>query len=198
MSTAIITHQTLDGFFDELMKDALAKERLVLSESTASYLLRLMADFGQPEALFGGCKPEEPGTPALVWLYERAVTAGPKEQFHHYRQLGDVSLFVSGFFSQHLERSLVDADYYARMGCSAYDRAASLATGAFHEVFEQLAATFDRVVDVLTRIAEQTTLPVPQDVMSLYQRWSRSGGEDLSRRLARAGAFPVFGQREVA
>lgn len=200
MAGSIQMHHSLDAYFDELLRGALAAERLDLTPVTSTYLLKLVADFGHREALFSGRASTDPGTPTLFELYERAVNAAPTERCNAFRYLGDVALFVSGFFAPHLERSLVGVDYYVEMGGNSYRQAATLSHGGFAQVFEQLAAQFRRLVEVMTRVAEQTTLPVQRDLGSLFERWSRNpDSAELGRRLMRGHAVPLLVKsREVA
>lgn len=199
MERRIDTQTTLEGYFHELFRGALAAERIDLSDSAKAYVLQLVTEYAERDALHGASKKEERGTPALFWLYERAVTAPPHERFNAFRQMGDIALVVSGFFGPHIDRSLVDVSYYVQMGGTAYSQAATLSHGgAFRTVLEQLAVRFAKVVEVLTRVAEQTTLPVAKDLGALYERWVRNpSSQDLQRRLATSGVFPVKGLLEA-
>lgn len=192
----IETHVTLESFFRELIDQALQAQGLTLDEACIGYLLHLCGEFAKHQTLYGQERPGEPGTPALVWLYERAQASDRGVRFQAYRHLGDVSLVVSGFFGPHIERdrSLVGIDYYVQMGAAAYDSAASLAkpTG-FSRLLSELAAKFHRLVEVMTRVAEQTTLPVANDVLALYERLCRNPeSADLRRRLVTRGMIPAL------
>lgn len=201
MVSRIDTHSSLEVYFEGLLRDALTAEQVDLPDDTFSYVLRLVGEFSSPESLYRGAR-DEPGTPALVWLYQEAREAAPSHRFDAYRHLGDVALMVSGFFAPHIERarSLVGVDYYVDMGRAAYDTAAHLAgVSGFEPLLRLLAQRFERLVEVLTRVAEQTTLPVAVDLAALYQRMQRNpDSPELSRRLLSQGAFPVFGARGVA
>jgi hypothetical protein len=190
----IETHKTLEGFFHELLQGALADEGLVLDEASVSYLLNLCADFAKSESLHGCESDDETGTPALVWLYRRAQRGDRGVRFQAYRHLGDVALVVSGFFATHIERerSLVGVDYYVQMGSAAYGNAAHLAepTG-FRSMLTELSAKFRPLVEVLTRVAEQTSMPVARDVAALYERFHRNPtSAELHRRLLAGGLIP--------
>ena len=194
MSQLISTHASLEGFFQELVAEALAAERLDLTDAATAYLTQTVADLGRRDALHAGGHEDESGTPTLFRLYERAVNCGPRERFDAYRHLGDVALIVSGFFAPHIQRSLVNVGYYVEMGRSAYHRAALLSTGgAFSNLLAQLAHAFNQVVEVLTRVAEKTTLPVPHDLVALYERWARNADSaNLTERLLAGGAIPLL------
>ena len=193
----IETHTSVEGFFADLLTEALGTERLALDATSRSYLLNLFSDFTLHDHLHTGAKQGESGTPALAWLYERAAHAEPGRRFEALRHLGDVALVVAGFFGPHIERerSVVGVGYYIDMGTAAYDTASTLAhKGAFGSMLRELAQKFRRLVEVLTRIAERIALPVVHDVSSLYARILRNPESlVLHRRLIDQGAVPVFG-----
>ena len=196
MKKTIITTGSVEGFFRDLLEEVLNREALQLSEDSSAYLVQLVSGFTSPESLHGGGRAGESGTPTLFGLYESAVTAAPTEQFEAYRRLGDVSLFVSSFFAPQVESSVVSFEYYLRMGGGAYDRAASLdRRGTMRPLMSQLSRKFTRVVEVLTKLAEKTTLPLRRDLATLYERWSRNPESvDLYQRLLDQGAIPIKGR----
>ena len=202
MVNRIDTHCSLEGFFKDLLEGALAAERVQLDDQGFTYVLHLVGDFSRPEVLHGRGQREDPGTPALVWLYQEAREAAPSQRFDAYRHLGDVALMVAGFFAPHVERarSLVGVDYYVDMGRTAYDVAAhAAASSGFSRLLHQLADKFAHLVEVLSRVAEQTTLPVNRDLASLYARLVKNpGSARLTERMLVQGAFPVFDPKGVA
>lgn len=187
---------SLESFFEELLEAALAAEQVDLDHASRAYLLHLLAEFAQKEALHAHQAAEDPGTPMLVSLYARAREGAPSQRFEAYRHLGDVALMVSGLFAPHVERSrsLVGIDYYVQMGAAAYDQAASLSRRtAFEHLLAELAAKFRRLVEVLMRVAEQTTLPSLSDVGALYARLIRTPeSRSLHQRLVAKGVAPVL------
>lgn len=198
----IDTHCSLESFFEGLLRQALETEQVELQADAFTYLLHLVGDFSDPTALHRADRSDEPGTPALVWLYQEAREAPPTRRFEAYRHLGDVALMVAGFFGPHIERarSLVGVQYYVDMGRTAYQTAAHHASSSgFLPLLGQLSNNFDRLVEVLTRVAEQTTLPVAHDVAALYARVLRNpASERLLNELKGQRAFPVFVDRGVA
>ena len=193
MEKKIVTSKSVSGFFSDLLEEVLKGQDVQLSDASAAYLVQVVSGFTDPAVLHSHNSAEESGPPALFRLYERAISAPPLEQFEAYRHLGDVSLFVSSFFAPHVERSVVSFDYYIRMGGSAYDRAASLdRTGKMRPLMRQLADKFSRVVELLTQLAEKTSLPIGRDLANLYERWSRNtDNRELYERLIRQGAVPI-------
>ncbi len=202
MTEKILTHASLEAFFETLLREAMAVERIELCGESFVYVTNLFTDFATHQGLHGRQRAGERGTPALVWLYEEAQTASDRgRRFDAYRRLGDVSLIVSGFFTPHVERkrSLVGVDYYVQMGTAAYHAAASLAhRSGFSQLLSELSAKFERLVEVLTRIAERTTLPVARNLRALYERMMRNPQSlDLRARLLSQGLAPVFATSEA-
>lgn len=200
MEPRITIQSSLEGFFEVLLRDALAAEQLSLTETSSAYLLQLVTEYSGRDALYGGAERDERGTPALATLYQRAIEAAPRERFGAYRQLGDVALVVAGFFAPHVQKKkTVDLRYYADMGAAAYHHAAQLAGGAFIDIFGELSTCFGKVIEVFTRVAEKTTLPVRKDVGALFDRWSMNpDSTDLMRRLMSQGLVPVIGSAKAA
>lgn len=200
MTHHIEIQTSLEGFFDALLRDALVAERLTLSDPSTAYLVQLFREYAERDALYAAGSRDERGTPALATLYQRAIEAAPGERFHAYRQLGDVALVVAGFFAPHVERrKVVDVRYYADMGAAAYHHAAALTGGAVQDILQQLSRCFARVIEVFTRVAERTTLPVRKDVGALFDRWSMNpDSAELTRRLLSVGLVPVIGGVKAA
>lgn len=201
MDSKIATHASIEGFFRKLLEEALETERVDLTDVARAYLVELVKGFGHSEVFFSCAQSDDPGTPTLTWMYQAAREAPPSARFDAYRRLGDVALFVSGFFAPHIERerSLVGVDYYVQMGRTGYASAGewSRASG-MSGLFAQLAHEFGRLVEVLTRVAEETTLPVKDDLSGLYERLVRNPeSPGLTQRLASHRAVPVMLLREV-
>ena len=196
MAFCIETQNSLEGLFAELLNEALVAENVVLAEGGEAYLRQLCRRMAHRDALHAMQSNDDRGTPALAWLYRRAREAAPSERFEAYRTLGDVALVVSGLFQPYVarRRSSVGVDYYVRMGSAGYGTASDLAgASGFSQVLADLSRKFDRLVEVLTRVAENTTLPVEDDLAALYARFRRSPeSQDLLDRLSRAGATPVW------
>jgi hypothetical protein len=87
------------------------------------------------------------------------------------RQIGDVSLFISGFFSDSLHRKLVDVDYYVSIGGCAYNALSRVETDTFSSVFAELGEKFVGFVDVLSEVSERTSCSSNADLLRLYEKW---------------------------
>ena len=106
-----------------------------------------------------------------------------------FRQVGDVSLYLSGFFQESLKRKLVDVDYYIDMGGIAYSQVASIEDGGhMKQMYAELSHKFAAFVDVLAEVSEHTT-PVQSnhDVFKLYQSYMSTGSPRAKKALKKLG-----------
>ena len=106
------------------------------------------------------------------------------------RQVGDLSLFISGFFGDSLRRKLVDVDYYASIGGTAYTALSRFETDALASVFAELAENFVAFVDVLSEVSERTSCASNADLLRLYERWLRTGSQRSGQLLIERGVVP--------
>jgi hypothetical protein len=120
-----------------------------------------------------------------------ALEAGGMRQRHSLKEIGDASLFVSGFFSDSLRRRLVDVDYYASIGGTAYNALSRDEADTFSPVFAELAQKFMGFVDVLSEVSERASCTSNADLLRLYERWLKTGSRRSGQLLAERGVFPT-------
>src|SRR6266849_1726386 len=113
MGDAMFRGESAMEYFKELVDGALARQGINAGELTAFYVVRMLAGFLQRP----GAADEGP----LGLRLARAFESGGLQQRASLRQIGDVSLFMSGFFSDSRRRKLVDVDYYVQIGGVAYN-----------------------------------------------------------------------------
>ena len=114
----------------------------------------------------------------------QSSAGGPEERLRALKQVGDTSLYVTGFFAESFERKLVDPDYYIGLGEAAYRELANRLGGSpsIREVYGELAAKFPRFVDVLQEVRKQVHF-AGTDVVELYDEWLRTRSEWVERRM---------------
>src|SRR5512138_2351485 len=152
MSDAVFRRESAVEYFKELVDGALSHQGLATQELTAYYVVQLLASFLQRSVPTG----QDDQTPLAVRL-ARALESAGLQQRATLKEIGDVSLFVSGFFSDSLNRKLVDVDYYISIGGRAYNALSRVETDSFSAVFAELGEKFVGFVDVLTEISERTS-----------------------------------------
>ncbi|OLE83243.1 MAG: hypothetical protein AUF76_06965 [Acidobacteria bacterium 13_1_20CM_2_65_9] len=139
----MVRRESAVEFFKELVDGALANQRLAANELTAFYVVQLLANFVERPS-----SGDEDDTAPLALRLGQALETGGMRQRTSLKHIGDLSLFVSGFFSDSLNRKVVDVDYYVSIGGYAYMALSRFETDTFSPVFAELAEKFVGFVDV--------------------------------------------------
>lgn len=185
----------LETFFHDVVDDALRKQQMAATEAAEVYLVSLLTDYARPDALSSQAL-ERP----LTLLLDEALNAPGQERFERLRVLGDGVLYVSGFFSEHLENRGVEVRYVASLGARAYDGAGRMLRGAANDnapdLFFELAENFEQFARLLHAVAERLSLsaaPSSMGLVKLYERWLKTGSNALGSELLERGVLPVRG-----
>src|SRR4029453_11179807 len=109
-----LLHSVTEFFHDEV-KDALRAKHVEAAASTEFYLVNLLVEFTSTAV------DESP----LALKMAEAANAPPDVRVRALKEVGDTSLYMSGFFAEALERKLGDLDYYISMGGAAYRQLAA-------------------------------------------------------------------------
>jgi hypothetical protein len=187
--------RNLMEFFRERVRKVRTSRHIQLAEITEFYLVNLLSEGIDVRRI----PTEEP----LALVYGRALQSPDRnERFSLMKQVGDRSLYVSGFFGDALSRTAVDIDYFIAMGTLAYNFVSSAAEGrnpdrGFAEMFGELSEKFARLVDLLAEISESTGITSNQDLLRLYERWLATRSERLRKLLAEKGIAPVEGDERL-
>src|SRR5437016_3300135 len=102
-------HRTVQDFFREVVLAAMANQRVHAHALAVAYLSDVLADFARAEKLHD----QETGLsdkPLAIQMCQ-ALQSAPDTRISLLKKLGDLCLYVSGFFSDSLSRKLVDIDY---------------------------------------------------------------------------------------
>ena len=161
-----------------------------MQPETEFYLVRLLNRFIVSESLYAKNSEGELEEQPLVLMYKDALEAEANpSQKALFQNVGDISLYKAGFFQESLHKSKVDLDYYIGMGGLAYQNAAERSGEKhFRSLFLELSDKFEDFVDVLFDVSEQTTTTkTEQDLLRLYDMWSRTGSARAARALQKAG-----------
>ena len=181
-------------FFREKISDAASTLQLNLTDELEFYLVNLLCDFINPENL-NLDELDLLDTP-LALLHKRAIESSPDMQIRIYKKLGDISLYVTGYFQDSLYRKTVDADYYISMGSGAYRRISHLMQNHhrdehFTRIYGDLSREFRNLVALVTELADDLPKRENPNIIAIYERWSRTGSERLRRILQDEGILPV-------
>jgi len=188
---------SLPEYFRDALQGALAHQHVAVDDQTEQYVVNLLTLFARSEQLFEQTAEGVRLRPAAHMLAGALEAPSAPERERKLQRLGDVSLFVAGFLAHGFARKLVDVDYHVAMGGRAYGTLAqSLASGrrrVLAQVFAELAAKFQPLVDALWEISDSARIYSQHDVLRLYEIWLKTGSGRARRLLGElgVGAAPV-------
>ncbi|HSH44207.1 MAG TPA: hypothetical protein VK973_18935 [Arenicellales bacterium] len=192
MSTAIVEAANIESFFHESVMDSISSQNLDVCDETVVYITQLLTQFMRSEALF---EQDEDGLqiqPLAVLYCNAAAARDHQARRDCLKRLGDLALFISGWFAHNLERRRVGVRYYVQMGETAYDwlsecRAATVRDRVFAQIFQDLARHFNEMRDVISEIHMSVEARSDSDLLGLYELWQRSGSARAAERLRAEG-----------
>ena len=192
-----VSPQILDGTrlgecLREGVQSAILNQNLQVSEFTEFYLVNLLLNFEKTESLFihkEGRLEEEP----LAMMLARALNGDTATQVRELKRLGDIALYVTGFFTDHVENGPVSIHYYVSMGIGAYASLAGQFTSedVFEKLCTELSENFGGLAMVLKELSLNGEIKNNSALLNLYERWIRTGDEKLRSRLIKEGLIPT-------
>jgi hypothetical protein len=193
----LVAVTNLREFFHDSVQTALRKQRVDVDDHTEHYVVNVLTMFARSEELYESTPEGIRLKPLARMLADASEAVSAQQRDETLRRLGDVSLFVAGFFAQSFARKLIDIDYHIAMGGRAYGTLADNLRGsirgqAFAAVFLELAQKFQRLVDVLNEVAEMAYTHTDKDILRLYEIWMKTGSPRAFAILQRLGVAPVL------
>jgi hypothetical protein len=194
--STIECHSDLRVFFHDTLTRALSARRICAPPFTEAYLVAMLA------ALGASVTPSV----SLTELRLETEAARPAQRLDKLRALGDLALSRIGLFEAKLGRIGVSKSYVAELGTQAYIAASQLASASGRSadrtraaVFYDLGERFTVYTDVLEDVRESTSLAGGDDVLALYERFTRTGSPSVFAKLAARGVVCVAdGSSEVS
>ena len=194
-SKRVLPVANLREFFKDALHGALEKRQLSVEDQTEHYVVNLLTLFSRSEALYDTTSEGTRLKPLVVMLSEALEARSTGDRNRGLQRLGDVSLFIAGFFAQSFARKLIDIDYHIAMGGQAY---ASLAdtmsrgkTRVLGQVFSELSQNFQPMVDALNEVSETSYTHSDKDILRLYEIWLKTGSRRSYDILKRLGVEPT-------
>lgn len=188
--------RNLQEFFRDSVHTALERQRVAVDDHTEHYVVNVLTMYARSDALFDTDAGRPTLKPLALILAEAGEAPTREARLRSLQRLGDVSLFMAGFFAQGFARRLVDIDYHIAMGGRAYGTLAeSCRTGArgraLGAVFAEMAQKFQRLVDALNDVSEMAHRHDHRDVLRQYEIWLRTGSPRAHGILRSLGVEPT-------
>lgn len=194
-SKHVLPVTNLREFFKDALHGALEKRHLTIEDQTEHYVVNLLTLFSRSEELYDSTPEGRRLKPLVVMLSEALEARSEGDRNRGLQRLGDVSLFVAGFFAQSFARKLIDVDYHIAMGGRAYAALAdAMSRGkgrVLGQVFGELANNFQPMVDALNEVSETSYRHSHKDILRLYEIWLKTGSRRCYEILKRLGVEPT-------
>ncbi len=152
----IITTANLQGYFFEGLLEINRNSICPLPESIIYYSSNVLDKFALSEHLFeiqeGKVRDKILGTKLL-----EATQLNRDDQMRVYKEVADTSLIVCGYFSESVNRKIVDTSYYAQLGMMAYEHLNNVLP-AFLDIpcfYHMVATSFGHVTNLMTILASK-------------------------------------------
>jgi hypothetical protein len=190
----------LCDYFRESIDSVISQQGVSLDPHATHYVVNMMTLFSRSEQLY-----EDDGEiygikPLALMLADAADAPNPEHRNHLLQRIGDVALFISGFFVESLANKAVDIDYYIHMGENAYGSLSEETRGtfrgnAFADIYRELAIKFQILTDVLHEVRDLACGNSDLNVLRTYEIWRKTGSRRAAQILRAQGVVPIDGGR---
>jgi len=192
----LVAVSSLREFFRDAFHEASEHQHLDIDEQAEQYVVNLLTMFSRADALYEKTPDGLRIKPLAHMLAEALDAPSAAVRQRALQRLGDVSLFIAGFFARSFARKLIDIDYHIAMGGNAYGSLAdtlqrSHAGRSIAAIYAQLAQKFQRLVDALNEVSEMSYCHTDADILRLYEIWMKTGSRRAHGLLNRLGVQPV-------
>src|ERR1700728_896666 len=193
---SLVAVSSLREFFRDAFHAATERQKLEIEEQSEQYVVNLLTMFSRADALYEKTPEGLRIRPLAHMLAEALEAPSAAARQRALQRLGDVSLFIAGFFARSFARKLIDIDYHIAMGGNAYSSLADsmqrTASGrGIAPIYAELAGKFQGLVDALNEVSEMSYVHSDADILRLYEIWMKTGSPRAHGLLSRLGVQPV-------
>lgn len=195
----VVPVANLLDYFRTSVEDVIADQGVEVKPDATYYVVNLLTLYSRSEELY-----DEDGEvfglkPLALMLADASDAPSPEHRNSALQRIGDVALFISGFFADSLATHAVDIDYYVHMGGSAYGSLSDEVRGtfrgrAFADTYGELAVKFQTLVDVLNEVRDRERQESDVDLLRTYQVWRKTGSKRAEELLRQQGVVPMSGR----
>lgn len=192
----VVPVHNLRDYFRESIDAAIDNQGVAVDPHAAHYVVNLLTLFARSEDLYEDFGDVYGLRPLALMMADAAEASTVAQRAFSLQRIGDVALFISGFFADSLAYKLVDIDYYICMGGTAYGSLSDEIRGttrgrALADVYRELALKFQVVVDVLNEVRDKARGSSDIDLLRTYEIWLRTGSKRAAMMLRQNGVVPL-------
>ena len=192
----VVPVYNLRDYFRSSMDEVIARQGVQVDPHAAHYVVNLMTLFSRSEALYEDHGESYGIRPLALMLADAADAPSPRHRTNSLQRIGDVALFIAGFFIESLANRAVDVDYYIYMGENAYGSLSEEVRGtvrgnAFADIYRELAEKFPVLIDVLNEVRDGARKESDLDLLRTYEIWLKTGSRRAEAILRQQGIVPI-------
>ena len=192
----VVPVHNLCDYFRTSIDEVIEQQGVQLDPHATHYVVNMMALFSRSEELYEDDGETFGLRPLALMLADAADAPDPGQRQQILQRIGDVALFMAGFFIESFSNKAVDVDYYICMGENAYGSLSEEIRGAAHrhvlrDVFHELATKFQVLIDVLNEVRDSARPESDAGLLRTYEVWRKTGSRRAESILRRQGVVPL-------
>ena len=192
----VVPVPNLKDFFRTSIEGVISKQGVEVDPHATHYVVNLLTLFSRSEELYQDDGETYGLRPLALMLVDAAVAPSAMERNYSLQRIGDVALFIAGFFADSLISRPVDIDYYIHMGGNAYGSLSEEVRGTFRgdtfaNTYKELAINFQILVDVLNEVRDEARQESDIDLLRTYEIWLKTGSKRAKGLLRQHGVVPI-------
>ncbi len=198
----VVPVPNLLDYFRTSVEGVISDQGVEVEPHATHYVVNLLTLFSRSEELYDDDGDIYGLKPLALMLADAADAQSAVERNQTLQRIGDVALFISGFFADSLATHSVDVDYYIHMGGSAYGSLSDEVRGTFRghvfaATYSELAAKFQVLVDVLNEVRDRERQETDVDLLRTYAVWRKTGSRRAENLLRQQGVVPITGGKVI-
>ena len=192
----VVRVRNLQDYFRTSIEGVISRQGVDVDPHASHYVVNLMTLFSRSEEFYEDDGEYYGLRPLALMLADAADARSADERNNSLQRIGDVALFIAGFFSEWLPSRAMDVDYYIHMGGNAYGSLSDEVRGTFRgnsfaDIYRELAVKFHVFVDVLNEVRDEARQETDVDVLRTYEIWRKTGSRRAAALLRQYGVVPI-------
>lgn len=186
----------LRDYFRTSIDEVIVEQGVDLDPHATHYVVNMMTLFARSEQFCEDDGDRFGVRPLAIMLADAADAPSQEHRNQTLQRIGDVALFIAGFFADSLASKAVDVDYYICMGESAYGSLSEEVRGtfrgnAFADIYRELALKFQLLIDILNEVRAAGGSGSDADLLRTYEVWRKTGSKRAEKLLRQQGVVPI-------
>ena len=154
--SGLVLQSSLQTFFYDHLDNVNQKSTRPLPKEMVYYSSTVMERFGESKNYFQESDEGKLSEKVLGEKLLKSSSLPKKRQINELKDIGETSLFLCGYFSDSLNRKLVDTSYYRQIGSTSYKKLNALLPSVFElkDFYGLVAKFFDALAAMMSVVAQ--------------------------------------------